>query len=222
MRFWLNKTQCFWDNFPKNAYPFCEERLCALITEPANTWSNIGYLVVAVLIWKSKHSNERVRKYFFWAILSLFVGSTLFHATSTYWGKLLDVSAMFFLSVTILSMALERRYSWDKRKTFLFFMSSLILSLSFLYIMKFGNILFAFQLLMAGWLEWKMMNRSKLKLAAATMLIAFTFWLLDVYKILCVKENHILTGHGVWHLLAAFAIWSFFNAYQNADHHQSK
>lgn len=211
----MNQTPCFWDNFQQNTYPFCEERLCALITEPANTWSNIGYLVVAILIWKSKDKDERIRKYFFWAVLSLFVGSTLFHATSTYWGKLLDVSAMFFLSVSILSMALERTYSWNKKKTFLFLLSLLTLSLSFLYIMKFGNILFASQIILAGWLEWKMLDRSKLKLAAASMLIAFTFWLLDVFKILCISKNHILTGHGIWHLLAAFAIWTFFKAYQS-------
>ena len=112
-------------------------------------------------------------------------------------------------------MALERTYSWNKKKTFLFFLCLLTFSLSFLYIMKFGNILFASQIILAGWLEWKMLDRSKLKLAAASMLIAFTFWLLDVFKILCYSENHILTGHGIWHLLAAFAIWTFFKAYQS-------
>lgn len=217
----MNQTQCFWSGFRQNAYPFCEERLCSLITEPANTWTNVGYLVVAILMWKSKHHNPRIKKYFFWSTLSLFVGSTLFHATSTYWGKLLDVSAMFFLSVTILSMALERTYFWDKNKTFIFFIITLTFSLSFLYIMSFGNILFAFQILIAVWLEWKLLNRSKLKIAAATMVIAFTFWLLDVFKILCYSNNHILTGHGLWHLLAAFAIWTFFSAYKNAAHHQS-
>lgn len=218
----MNQTQCFWAGFEQNAYPFCEERLCALITEPANTWTNVGYLVVAILIWKCRGSDDRNRLYFGWATFCLFVGSTLFHATSTYWGKLLDVSAMFFLSVTILSMALQRTYSWHKKKTFLFFMSLLIFSLSFLYVLKFGNILFASQIILAGWLEWKFLDLSKLKIAAATMVIAFTFWLLDVFKILCYPGNHILTGHGIWHLLAAFAIWTFFTAYKNASHHQSK
>lgn len=217
----MKSGPCFWDNFEPTAYIFCEEQICGFITQPANTWSNIGYLIVAILIYRSRDKDPRIRTYFFWANLSLFLGSTFFHASSTYLGKFLDVSAMFFVSVTILSVALERTFDLSRKKTLILFFALLTLSLSFLYIMRFGNVLFASQILISGWLEWKLVDKktgidvSKLKLAIATLMIAFMIWLLDVFKILCHPGNHILTGHGIWHLLTAYTNWIFFTAYKS-------
>lgn len=128
---------------------------------------------------------------------------------------------MFFVSVTILSVALERTFDLSRKKTLILFFALLTLSLSFLYIMRFGNVLFASQILISGWLEWKLVDKktgidvSKLKLAIATLMIAFMIWLLDVFKILCHPGNHILTGHGIWHLLTAYTNWIFFTAYKS-------
>src|SRR5205823_851454 len=44
----------WWDLHERFGEPnvkWCEERLCAMANEPANTWSNLGYLVVGAAIF---------------------------------------------------------------------------------------------------------------------------------------------------------------------------
>jgi len=44
--------------------------------------------------------------------------------------------------------------------------------------------------------------------------IAFIFWNLDIHNIVCDPKNHLLTGHAVWHLLNAIAIWYIYRFYE--------
>lgn len=214
-----NNSSCFWHQFERVNYLFCEEQLCGFIAQPANTWSNIGFLIAAILIFRSPAS--RPRKYFLISSLVLFIGSTLFHASGTYFGKFLDVSGMFFVSGTVLNLSLQRKFKLTDLQSDFLYLIILTISISFLAIMRFGNVLFASQLLISLYLEWKMarsenkLNMEKIKLAAFVLLGAFSIWLLDVFKILCHPGNHILTGHGVWHLLCASSIYLMYSAYRS-------
>ncbi len=215
---------CFWDGFEKNISLFCEEQLCAFVTEPANTWTNIGYLVVAVFILRHKEvNNPRIKNLFFASTFCLFIGSTIFHMTSTYLGKFIDVSTMFFLSMTVLTLSLQRFTGLSERKSNFFYVVGLGLSLLFLYIMKFGNILFLSQIVTATIFEFKLsrtdktLNMKGVKTSLLFFAAAFIFWILDVTKVLCHPGNHILTGHGIWHLLAAVSIYVFFKSYKGKD-----
>ena len=38
---------------------WCEETLCSVVAEPANTWSNLAYLVVAVLIYLAARNESQ-------------------------------------------------------------------------------------------------------------------------------------------------------------------
>ena len=215
---------CFWDAFEKNNGIFCEEQLCAFITEPANTWTNIGYLILAIFILRQKEvNNRRVKNLFFASTFCLFIGSTLFHMTSTYMGKFTDVSTMFFLSMTVLTLSLQRFTGLSETKANIFYIAGLGLSILFLYFMKFGNILFLSQIVVATIFEFKLSKTDKtldMKGVITSLLLfaaAFVFWILDVTKVLCDPGNHILTGHGVWHLLAAVSIYFFFRSYKGKD-----
>ena len=58
-----HQMQCTWyDLTEKYGAPnikWCEQTLCQFISEPANTWSNLGFLMVGILIYvyatKNKH-----------------------------------------------------------------------------------------------------------------------------------------------------------------------
>ena len=53
-----------WGGLPN--VKWCEETLCGVIAEPANTWSNLAYLVVAVALWWfTRKDKERTLR--FWA-----------------------------------------------------------------------------------------------------------------------------------------------------------
>lgn len=212
---------CFWDVLtPNDRYIFCEEQLCAMIVEPANTWSNIGYLIIAIMMLQSRTvTNRRVKHLFAGSTFALFIGSTLFHASGTYMGRIADVGAMFFLSTVILTLSAERFFSLRERWANAFFLLLLATSLYGLVAHQIGSKFFALQILLATIIEWRMahtktsLNGKKVLYSVLLIIAAFTFWILDVKKILCDPGNHILTDHGMWHLLAAGAIWVFFTSY---------
>jgi hypothetical protein len=213
---------CPWLGFAQqiDPHPFCEERLCAWIVEPANTWTNIGFLIAAIAIHRTQTDGKEMKRLFARATFTLFVCSALFHATGTVFGKMADVSAMFVLSMGILSLAIKRYFDLSDRKTELSYAIGLILSLAFLFVTKVGNVLFGAELLVAAILEsliWrKKVNAIDARWALfslGTLVLAFSFWNLDIAGILCRPTNHILTGHGIWHLLTASSIYLLFRSY---------
>ena len=42
---------CPWSGWAPPNVQWCEENLCALVTAPANTWSNLAYIVVGLVMW---------------------------------------------------------------------------------------------------------------------------------------------------------------------------
>lgn len=213
---------CFWQQFA-SAGPdiFCEARGCSFIVEPANTWSNIGYLIAAIAIYRSEYAATKTRNLFFASTLFLFFGSTLLHMSGSYIGRVLDWTGMYAVSACIITLNLERFFKISLYKTYLLYALILVLSLTLFYF-KFAREAFVAQLVCTLFLETKMaksdrvLNMSKIALAVGLILIAFGFWLLDVKKIFCFPDNHILTGHAIWHLLAAASIWTFFSSYRQS------
>lgn len=212
---------CFWDGFtPNDRYIFCEEQLCAMIVEPANTWSNIGYLIIAVMMLQSRTvTNRRVKHLFAGSTFALFIGSSLFHASGTYMGRIADVGAMFFLSTVILTLSVERYFRLRERWANVFFLLLLSVSLYGLVAHQIGSKFFGLQILLATILEWRMVRTpsalkgKRVALSVLLFMAAFLFWILDVTKILCHPGNHVLTGHAMWHLLAAASTWVLFTSY---------
>ncbi len=218
----MESAHCPWQQFPEqiDLRSFCEERLCSWIVEPANTWTNIGYLIVAILIFRSQTENKEAQKIFWRATFALFLGSTFFHMSATVMGKMADVAAMFLLSVGILCLSLKRLIKLKDPATELIYFSLLAFSLLFLFIFKFGNIVFASQLIASCLIEFYLAFKKRSSISGKTFLlaittaaVAFLFWNLDVTKIYCDPHNHFINGHGLWHLLAALAIFLLFKAY---------
>jgi hypothetical protein len=211
---------CFWSYLPQHPYHFCEQQLCSWIQQPANTWSNIGYLITSIYIFRSKEKSL-YRTFFFWATFILFIGSTFFHLSQTRIGKYLDVGAMLVLSMGICTLSLQRWFSWENRKAFSFYILGLAVSWLFLFVMGIGNVAFAAEIFVAVILEIRMMNTGKGFLIAKRVLaacsievVAFTFFLLDVTKTWCDADQHLINGHALWHLLSALAIGVLFSAHR--------
>lgn len=201
---------------------FCEQQLYSFVREPANTWSNIGYLIVAVFIFLSNDSYpKRLKKLCAASCACLFVGSTLLHLTGARLGGLADVGSMFFVVSVALSSSFQRLFDLKESSANLVLLFILGLSMSCLLILRFDDSIFAAQVLLLIVLEWRLLssqkalNSQKLLWALVTQSVAFIIWILDVKKILCDPENHIISGHAVWHLLSAATIYLFFQSYKN-------
>lgn len=48
------------------------------------------------------------------------------------------------------------------------------------------------------------------KALVITFLVAWGVWWLDYLGIWCCPSNHVLTGHGIWHLLNGLVFWFTF------------
>src|SRR5262245_41198911 len=105
---------CPWDGFAPAVQSFCEAPLCGWIVHPAETWSNVGFFVVGVLILRRARRAGGGPSSLLGPIAILTgVGSTLFHATGTFFGEAVDLSAMYLQSS--LFIALGARRLWRLR-----------------------------------------------------------------------------------------------------------
>lgn len=216
----MNDMSCPWSGYVRDPFPFCEEQICHIIGQPANVWSNIGYLIAALLLMRSHRDSanplqHRDRLLFGALTLFLFFGSTLFHMSGTLWAKRLDLYGMIMISAFILSLSAAREFRLSNRSRDFIFGILFFTSIPFVGYGRFGGYIFIAQALLATVFELIRLKRKHLTsqqtkwISAA--LFAFGFGLvintLDQRQILCWPDNHIMTGHGAWHLLTAFSIY---------------
>ncbi len=102
--------------------------------------------------------------------------------------------ATIFLSITTIFFHATNSLVWQN----LDFLSMFILLVIFIYK--------SFPL--------KKINKRFALIGLSLFITAFIFWIGDISKILCIPENHILTGHAIWHILTASGIWFFYKSLQ--------
>jgi len=133
---WLNHTpalQHIWETFPldkKIPLSFCEKiQLSNPVRQPVNTFSNIAYLVVAVIIFKtarkernSDKSNDLITLstvysfLFGFILLYVFFASSFYHAALIPLAHKLDYSAVFAFSLFPTTFFLHRWWLIKKKQ----------------------------------------------------------------------------------------------------------
>ena len=114
-----------WSPAGGNAFHFCESnRMDQLIRQPSNTWSNLGYLLVALFMltmWvndlkqtERKASDNFLVRYpifsltFGLSALYLFIGSFLFHASLSRFFQKMDQTGVYSIAIIILAFNLYK------------------------------------------------------------------------------------------------------------------
>ncbi len=87
---------------------YCEETLCSWISEPANTWSNLGFLVCAIVLYKWSRGKDPLLRYFPWAMLIMGAGSFYYHMSNTYITQVADYIGMYVLVYWFVLINLRR------------------------------------------------------------------------------------------------------------------
>src|SRR5262245_29292604 len=103
---------CPWSELSHAAPPnvkWCEEQLCAWVTEPANTWSNLPYVAAgAWLLWRARRSGERLDVIFGRVLIVVGVLSGVYHSSYTFFLQIFDFAAMYLFMMLLVSFNLVR------------------------------------------------------------------------------------------------------------------
>lgn len=212
----IRADTCPWMDLTPGTVAFCEERLCALVAEPSNTWSSLGYVAIGLFMFFDSFKRRNLRLALVAAAQFLIgVGSIFFHASGTFIGESVDQMGMFMLSCLLLAFSLGK----TPRQTATLYVLSVAASMGLLLIFRpIGIVLFSIQLNIGMVMEWR--RAAKLSPEISRWLhrsvgifgVSFAIWLTDFTKVLCDPSNHVLTGHAVWHVMNAISI-SFLYRY---------
>ena len=210
---------CPWSRFEPATIEFCERRLCGWVVEPANTWSNIGFVIVGLLIIfnVAREARPDLKMIGLTAIL-VGIGSTLFHMTGARWGEIIDVSAMYLISSLFIVFAAQRLWVLPVSRFVLTYLALVSVTIAGLVMSKTNGIwLFAGHITAAVLLELQAFRAlaarasyRNLGLMALTFCVAFTSWALDVRHVVCDPHNHVFGGHALWHIANACCLWFYF------------
>lgn len=213
-------SQCLFDQFAPAFLTFCEAPLYCFPKYPSDTWSNIGPVVAGILIIKREPVRINLR-FLGYAAVILGIFSAFFHATGTRLGELLDIAGMWMFLTTCLGLSLEKKnYLSGRRVIPLVIALTIVATLICVINISLNIPLFLALVVSIAALEFWQASRKDFKwlLRSVTVLvIAYAIWNLDFYKILCNPDNHILSGHGVWHLLCGLAFYFIYKHYADFD-----
>ena len=215
-----------YSDWAPSTHIWCEEQLCSWIREPANTFSNTAYVIVGILILINarKFSYPHLRMLGWFTIL-LGIMSAFYHATSSFFGEVLDYSSMFLISAYVLVANLSRLLIWSPRKVAI--NAIILFTISVIGLVQFrtvGAVFFFFQITAAVIVEVVLRKRSVPKpdqrnmfTSLGLLLFAWAIWSLDTYRIVCDPTNHFINGHAIWHVLTAISIWFLFKFYSQFE-----
>ena len=223
----MDKEDPYFEMEPANCMPdncFCEAiHYGGWIRQPANTWSNLAFIAVALgILWilyrkKTDRSNLLLTHstytwLFAFSCLLTGVGSFYYHASFTLMGQWFDMMGMYF-SITFFTIYNIDRLHGIKPFKFisLYLATNLLLCFLLTSVPEVRRYLFAaFVLLFLAsifYTQNKLKTRIKAKYLLWSMLsfsLGFALWILDIKKIIC-APNSLWQLHSIWHILTAMS-----------------
>ena len=195
---------------------WCEETLCSWISEPANTWSNLAYFMAAILLFKwTRKSDQAVLRYLPFAMFLMGLGSYIYHMSNNYFSQIIDFVGMY-IYIYWLAILNMMRLGWVKtmKSALGYYLAFIVVNTIALHLMYLAGIKFQLLVLIAGifivFLEFllkdkktKETNYNYLKAALLLLVVAESFSLMDLNRIICFPTNHWFQGHAIWHLISA-------------------
>lgn len=204
---------------------FCETLQGGLVRQPANTWSSLAFVVVALWVaWRYRSAMRRGRSpltpveavLLIGSLAAVGLGSAFYHASFTFVGQVLDVSGMYFIaSFMLLHRAGASGWRAPAGLVPVFLGLNALLMAAQVTTPGFRRILFGLLIVGAVVVEWRLTRAGRPWLVAGASLLglAFAIWVLDRERILCDPAS-LLQGHAVWHILGALAAACLHRSYE--------
>lgn len=199
---------------------WCERTLCTWMNEPANAVSNIGYIVVAILIFLEARRNKNgLGVGFAWIVFVVGATSWFYHATNNYFTQVLDFVGMFFYVFLLLVFNLRRLGAVAEKNQWWFYGAFVAAATAAVPILARAGI--PYQILIAlsavGIVVTEgiiFLRKGEPETRYAMFGVAIVFFAAaaacsasDVERLVCDPDNHFLQGHALWHLLSSVGIY---------------
>ncbi len=218
---------CPWYEAQQNYGPpnvnWCEPTTCSIISEPINTWSNLGLILIG--LWILFRFRSYLGRFFGGAVFAMGSLSFIYHASNNFLTQYIDFLGMYFVMSFLVTGTLLRffRASQASFFTWYWFIYSLhcvsfmvfhILEVPVQYIMylNLGPVIlmeFVIYLRTRKWEEQKFFL-----FGLFLTLMAQTIALVDIQRIYCNPSGWV-HGHALWHLIGALAVYFFARHYDN-------
>ncbi len=224
---WYDMNQQFGDANVK----WCEERLCTWFNEPANTWSNLGYMILALVVVAQgfKLTDRLQRKTSFIYGVAMFICGAFsfwYHASNNYLTQVFDFVGMFIWAGFLVVSNLQRLGTVAQRQFIPVYVALILGCTALVPAMKAVHI--PYQLIVLGLgiviavTEVFATKRNTglaishrwFGLGLATIVLAEVFSILDMKRVLCMPQNHIIQGHAIWHVIGAVGIYFVYLFYR--------
>ena len=205
---------------------FCEAARDSLVKQPANTFSNAGFVVAGLMIaWHARRTSA-LSTQMSTAIACLVVllgpGSAAMHATQSELGGHLDMTSMYLVSAFALAYALQR---WRGTPFLAVFIAGVAFGeLAGLWhaeipvVTYAGNVAFGLMLIAAIVIEVLIRRRGRIRAnpayaitALCSMITAFVIW--NVSKTWLCDPDSLIQGHAIWHVLGAVSAYFLYRYY---------
>jgi len=218
---------------------YCEAPGPGVAAQPANSWSNLGFVVVGLLILAdSARARDRssvarmeadLRYSRLYGAVAVFLGlaSFAFHGSLRAWGGYVDVQSMHAFLAFLLAYDLARIHGWTWGAFLTWFAGLLAVfsALIGLFPPEHGRVLFAVVVFITILLEtavsypalrpWAPHPIDPRRLpwfwaGLASFGVAFAIWNLSRTGGMWCDPDSLLQGHALWHLLSAVSVGCFY------------
>ncbi len=223
---------CPWGGWTPPNVDWCEEQLCSWIVNPADTWSNLAYVVFGVMMLRHARAHPAPGLSIF-GPASIIVGvfSLTYHASYTYFFQFFDFVGMFLFCFTVITAnALRLGWIGEERRWHLLIagtaaFSALVPVVSETSIPIQGMVVLLIFCVFAQ--EATIRRRSAdnresegrnfFTIAIVLLGAGAIASAADVTRAWCNPQNHWLQGHSLWHLLTAASLYALYHYYARSS-----
>ncbi len=204
-------SNCPWDSWREifglpNIF-YCERKICSWIENPANSWSNLAYIVAGLLLLaKSRDKHLGI------PLILVGVFSFFYHASHNLLSQYFDYLGMFFFLAVF--QVLRNPGKLLPRLGLGIYANAGLRTAAWIAVM-YGVALvsFPYQWLIVVFALWILFqeksNFSKshsLKIALGTIIVGELCSILDIKRIWCDADSW-LQGHACWHILGGISLY---------------
>lgn len=194
---------------------WCEPTVCAVINEPANTWSNLPFLLIGLWVWTRMRGT--VAGSFGIVIFLMGLLSGIYHATNNRFTQHLDFMGMSLMTSFLLAFVTRRilkkeQKAWDQYFWFYFWLNvTIVLFLGVLKLPLQTLLLMNMVPLVLAEINCNFFLKTTKSfylfvLGSVILVFAQIMAQIDLKRIYCEPQNLVFHGHVAWHILCAVAM----------------